>query len=678
MVQGYREIRQPQSLAILKPLACTHGMGHLLKRQLLWSLQMEQQLRLSIQRSGGGDLTIVFSDGYYAYDTTPADTITLTAGSDTSPQINYVYILQSTKALTVSTTSFPATECARVATVLCQSAASLQTDGAYKHHQWTDDVKESNEQGHISDMTFWIREQPATWIDGVVQTYTITTNAGSADNVILTTTSGNVLQLHDNDFPAFSGTPDIYVINDSVTPYTKVTDLNALLTDSTGASMSGRYFSLVIWGAVNQEAGDCKLYCNLPSGSYGNASNLTSDSSKFANYEIPSDFRGVGFLISQWNLRHQASSNGTWTSIGELDLRGIFPSISAGGSNSFPTEFSDNTFRIFDESDSTKEIAFQASGITTATTRTITMADADVSLVSNTGTFAAAAGGTQITTLGTIATGTWNGTDIAVADGGTGRGTATEYGVLCGGTTATAAHQSIASVGTSGQVLTSNGAGALPTFQAVSGGDVTAAANITDNTIVRGDGGAKGVQDSGISVSDVDAITGVTSLDVDNIRIDGSTISYAGTAGVVLASDGSITLPTQPWVIATGAGATNATGNGVQYNQVLGTEVKDVGGNFASSTFTAPITGCYQQCYFVYYEGLTSSHTYCRGRIVTSNRTYEDYLVLLTNQTAFQGNRVVHATDMDAADTAVCNVVVFGGTQVVDIDEAMYSCYLLG
>jgi hypothetical protein len=57
-----------------------------------------------------------------------------------------------------------------------------------------------------------------------------------------------------------------------------------------------------------------------------------------------------------------------------------------------------------------------------------------------------------------------------VAGGGTGNTTATAYAVQCGGTTSTGAHQSIASVGTSGQVLTSNGAGALPTFQAVGGG----------------------------------------------------------------------------------------------------------------------------------------------------------------------------------------------------------------
>jgi len=62
------------------------------------------------------------------------------------------------------------------------------------------------------------------------------------------------------------------------------------------------------------------------------------------------------------------------------------------------------------------------------------------------------------------------GTDVVVADGGTGRGTATAYAVICGGTVATGAHQSIAGLGSSGQVLTSNGAGALPTFQAAAGG----------------------------------------------------------------------------------------------------------------------------------------------------------------------------------------------------------------
>ncbi len=76
-------------------------------------------------------------------------------------------------------------------------------------------------------------------------------------------------------------------------------------------------------------------------------------------------------------------------------------------------------------------------------------------------------GQTSITTLGTVATGTWEATDVGAAHGGTGRSSHTAYAVLCGGTTATAAQQSIASVGSANQVLTSNGASTLPTFQTV-------------------------------------------------------------------------------------------------------------------------------------------------------------------------------------------------------------------
>lgn len=114
---------------------------------------------------------------------------------------------------------------------------------------------------------------------------------------------------------------------------------------------------------------------------------------------------------------------------------------------------------------------------------TLTATSANITTATGT-TFSATTMGAQSTTtfLGTSANiTTLSGTNfsatsltltnaLTVAQGGSGRATATAYAVLCGGTTSTGAQQSIASVGTTGQVLTSNGAGALPTFQtAVSG-----------------------------------------------------------------------------------------------------------------------------------------------------------------------------------------------------------------
>lgn len=60
-----------------------------------------------------------------------------------------------------------------------------------------------------------------------------------------------------------------------------------------------------------------------------------------------------------------------------------------------------------------------------------------------------------------------------VAGGGTGDTSFTSYSVICGGTTSTGALQNVSGVGTSGQVLTSNGAAALPTWQAGGSGGMT-------------------------------------------------------------------------------------------------------------------------------------------------------------------------------------------------------------
>jgi hypothetical protein len=58
---------------------------------------------------------------------------------------------------------------------------------------------------------------------------------------------------------------------------------------------------------------------------------------------------------------------------------------------------------------------------------------------------------------------------VPVDQGGTGLSTTTAYGLIAAGTTSTGNFQQVSGTGTSGQVLTSNGAGALPTWQTSSG-----------------------------------------------------------------------------------------------------------------------------------------------------------------------------------------------------------------
>ena len=79
---------------------------------------------------------------------------------------------------------------------------------------------------------------------------------------------------------------------------------------------------------------------------------------------------------------------------------------------------------------------------------------------------------------------------------------------------------------TDNYVLTYDAATKLwgPEAAGAGSGDVTAAAVIADHTIVRGDGGVKGVQDSGITLDDTDNITGAGNITAGLLALGGAAI----------------------------------------------------------------------------------------------------------------------------------------------------------
>lgn len=79
---------------------------------------------------------------------------------------------------------------------------------------------------------------------------------------------------------------------------------------------------------------------------------------------------------------------------------------------------------------------------------------------------------------------------LSVANGGTGVATTTEYALLAGGTTSTGPLQSLAGVGTSGQILVSNGAGQLPTWQTSTSAIGQALTRVDDTNVTLTLGGA--------------------------------------------------------------------------------------------------------------------------------------------------------------------------------------------
>jgi hypothetical protein len=101
----------------------------------------------------------------------------------------------------------------------------------------------------------------------------------------------------------------------------------------------------------------------------------------------------------------------------------------------------------------------------------------------------------------------------------------------------------------------------------------------------------------------------------------------------------------------------------------LGTEVFDIGSNFASNVFTAPVTGKYLLCATFYIYNVDTAADFFETRITTSNRTVvhiEDPGGLSGDPVYFSSS-LSHVFDMDASDTAGLTIQVGSGAAQMDI-----------
>jgi len=157
-------------------------------------------------------------------------------------------------------------------------------------------------------------------------------------------------------------------------------------------------------------------------------------------------------------------------------------------------------------------------------------------------------GQTSITTLGTIASGTWNASTITVPYGGTGATTLTSNGVLLGnGTSAISA----TTAGTADQVLRIPGAGGAPAFGAI---DLTKSAAVTGALTVTngGTGAASFSNNNSLLLTGASGTAALTSI-------------ANGTSGYVLTSNGAGVAPTWQASQSSKYTATNPTATGTYY-----------------------------------------------------------------------------------------------------------------
>ena len=192
-----------------------------------------------------------------------------------------------------------------------------------------------------------------------------------------------------------------------------------------------------------------------------------------------------------------------------------------------------------------------------------------------------------------------------------------------------------------------------------------------DGTLVRLS--RSGVCDWDISIGNTSTLSGVGSGALEFLPQNSGTpnefaIGKAGTtASLFHATINGTTMSQQPAFCCRPASTqSNMAADGVTV--VFGTEVFDVGANFASNTFTAPVTGKYFLNFSLRLDQVPTDATYIEVKIVTSNNTFHwlfDPDGFDSSPAYMNANNSV-LCDMDASDTAYIVFNQSGGTAQVD------------
>ena len=163
------------------------------------------------------------------------------------------------------------------------------------------------------------------------------------------------------------------------------------------------------------------------------------------------------------------------------------------------------------------------------------------------------------------------------------------------------------------------------------------------------------------------------------------TFSTDSTERMRIWQNGEVRKQYQPAFLLYTTTTTQTTSSSAWANITMNNEAYDVGGNFASSTFTAPVTGKYQMNVQLLVSAIDTAAGYYVFDCTTSNRNYHHLLypgTILTQDGTFQ---IIWSfvADMDAGDTASLRFLQNGGTfnqttVVADPNYTRWTGYMMG
>ena len=191
---------------------------------------------------------------------------------------------------------------------------------------------------------------------------------------------------------------------------------------------------------------------------------------------------------------------------------------------------------------------------------------------------------------------------------------------------------------------------------------------------------------SGTSGTSIIDMGDTADADIAGIRYAHGTDTLSFRSGndvrMTISGDGEVLMPAQPAFLVRPQNPQNnvgSTSDGALQVVTLDNELYDVGGNFASNAFTAPVTGKYLLTMNMYLSSVDSAAHYIAAYIYPSNRTYLWIIDPDFGQDAvYWTPSLTVVADMDANDTAGLRIAQYQGTAQMDIqpDSNFSGCLI--
>jgi hypothetical protein len=289
--------------------------------------------------------------------------INLIAGTDTVPVTNFVYAVLDegigSAVLELSTSGYPSTQHARIATVTCMSAATVLADRkkglisvAEQHiYHYTE-----NANGLLSALAESNTSRPPSYMKGGGAVATLHSEPLTDDYVTISLPPIELSRIRLVTTDDFPDPARMFAVNHPTSPYTSFTsfsnDGGGIAIDASGNAIgNNEYAQYVLWLISSNGAAEDNIMVNLPVAFDTVESQAVSNYTDYAVFDMPIEYRENAVMVARIVLHWKMASNGTWTIVAvDNSIVGVPPALCSRTGSSGQTVFPDSTFGVVSSS----------------------------------------------------------------------------------------------------------------------------------------------------------------------------------------------------------------------------------------------------------------------------------------------------------------------------------------